>query len=69
MIFHVRLSNHLLTAIKTFGLKGKTIYYQFCPMANDVKGAYWLSESITIRNPYFGEKMIDCGENKETLNY
>ena len=48
---------------------GKTVYYQFCPMAFDSKGAYWLSESNSIQNPYFGKKMIDCGETKETLSY
>ena len=62
-------SDQLYKAVKTFGLMGKTAYYQFCPMAFDNKGAYWLSESETIRNPYFGEKMMDCGETKETLNY
>jgi len=63
------LSEQFYKAIQTFGLMGKTVYYQFCPMAFDNKGAYWLSESETIRNPYFGEKMIDCGETKETLDY
>ena len=48
---------------------GKTVHYQFCPMAKNGKGAYWLSENKDIRNPYFGKKMIDCGETKETLNY
>ena len=62
-------SDQFYKAIKTFSLSEKTAYYQFCPMAFDNKGAYWLSESKTIRNPYFGEKMIDCGETKETLNY
>jgi membrane fusion protein, copper/silver efflux system len=62
-------SNQFYMAIKSFGLMGKTAYYQFCPMANNKKGAYWLSESKIIRNPYFGEKMMDCGENKETLSY
>jgi Cu(I)/Ag(I) efflux system membrane fusion protein len=62
-------SDQLYKAVKTFGLMGKTGYYQFCPMANNNKGSYWLSESKTISNPYFGEKMIDCGETKETLKY
>jgi Cu(I)/Ag(I) efflux system membrane fusion protein len=62
-------SDQLYKAVKTFGLMGKKAYYQFCPMAFDNKGAYWLSESKTIRNPYFGERMLDCGETKETLNY
>ncbi len=56
-------------AIKTFGLMGKTVYYQFCPMFNNEKGAYWISETKAIRNPYFGESMLTCGETKETLKY
>ena len=54
-------------AIKAFGLKGETAYYQYCPMANSDEGAYWLSETKEIRNPYFGEEMIGCGETRETL--
>lgn len=38
-----------------------TIYKQYCPMAFDNTGAYWLSESKEIRNPYFGDKMLKCG--------
>ena len=55
--------------VKTFGLMGKTVYYQFCPMFNNGKGAYWLSEIEDIRNPYYGESMLTCGETKETLKY
>ena len=62
-------SDQFYKVVKTFGLMGKTVYYQFCPMANNKRGAYWLSESKTIHNPYFGAKMMDCGETKETLNY
>jgi Cu(I)/Ag(I) efflux system membrane fusion protein len=53
--------------IKAFGLDGQTVYYQFCPMANDSKGAYWLSTEKNIRNPYYGEMMLECGEVRETL--
>lgn len=42
-------------------------YYQFCPMANNGKGAYWLSEEETIKNPYFGDKMLHCGRIEETI--
>lgn len=38
-----------------------TIYKQYCPMAFQGKGAYWLSNSQEIRNPYFGDKMLKCG--------
>ncbi len=54
-------------SLKRFGLKSDTAYYQFCPMANNEKGAYWLSETKEIRNPYFGEDMLGCGETKETI--
>lgn len=55
--------------IKTFGLTGKTVYYQYCPMMNDNKGAYWLSEEKDIRNPYYGDEMLTCGETRETLEF
>ncbi len=34
---------------------------QYCPMAFEGKGAYWLSNSKEIRNPYYGDKMLKCG--------
>lgn len=54
-------------SIKAYGLNNVTVYYQFCPMAFDNKGAYWLSETKEIRNPYFGSEMPGCGETKETI--
>ena len=54
-------------SLQLFGLENDTAYYQFCPMANNNKGAYWLSETKEIRNPYFGEDMLGCGETRETL--
>lgn len=63
------LSKDLYSAIKTFGLIDKTVYYQFCPMYDNNKGGYWLSETEEIRNPYFGKIMLSCGETRETLKY
>lgn len=60
-------SDALYSAIKMFGTEGETIYYQFCPMANDSKGAYWLSDHKEIENPYYGEMMLTCGETKEII--
>lgn len=54
-------------SLKKFGLENETAYYQYCPMANSDQGAYWLSETKEIRNPYFGEDMLGCGETRETL--
>ncbi len=38
------------------------IYIQHCPMANNDRGADWLSLSEEIRNPYYGSAMLSCGE-------
>lgn len=43
------------------------VYYQHCPMANNGKGAYWLSKDKAIKNPYYGSQMLSCGSTKETL--
>ena len=45
----------------------ETVYVQYCPMAFDNKGAFWLSNNEEILNPYFGDKMLKCGVVKETL--
>ncbi len=55
------------STVKTFGLSNVTVYYQYCPMANKDAGAYWLSSVKEIRNPYFGESMLKCGETRETI--
>lgn len=60
-------SDALYSAIKMFGTTGETIYYQFCPMARKGGGAYWLSATKEIKNPYYGDAMLTCGETKETL--
>lgn len=62
-----QLTGVLYSSIKTFGVKGLHAYYQFCPMAFDSKGAYWISREEQISNPYFGDQMLRCGETKETL--
>lgn len=63
-----KLSDHLYKSIKAYGLGGVTAYYEFCPMAFDNAGGYWLSDASTIRNPYFGDKMLNCGSVEEKLN-
>lgn len=61
------LSNNLTTLVKTLKINGETAYSQFCPMANDGKGAFWLSKEDKVKNPYYGKKMLTCGSVKETL--
>jgi Cu(I)/Ag(I) efflux system membrane fusion protein len=61
------LSDNLYKSIKAFGIGDKDAYYEYCPMAFDNEGAHWLSDTETIRNPYFGDKMLTCGEVREKL--
>ncbi|MDZ4839212.1 MAG: DUF3347 domain-containing protein [Bacteroidota bacterium] len=56
------LSQAFATTIKDNGLIHEAAYTQFCPMANDGKGANWIAEDSVIRNPYFGAEMRNCGE-------
>ncbi|WKN45392.1 efflux RND transporter periplasmic adaptor subunit [Tunicatimonas pelagia] len=42
-------------------------YRQYCPMAKDNTGAFWLSDSDEVLNPYFGEAMLTCGEVVSTF--
>lgn len=63
------ISNAFYDMMRAIRPNGQTIYYQYCPMAFNDKGAYWLSNADSIRNPYFGKKMLTCGEVKETLKY
>jgi membrane fusion protein, copper/silver efflux system len=64
------ISKSLSDATQKLGVEMKdnqTIYLEFCPMANEDKGGYWLSTEKEIKNPYFGSKMLKCGEVKETI--
>ncbi len=60
------LSAAILEMTESYGLEKEKVYKDFCPMAFDDKGAYWLSETEDIRNPYFGDAMMSCGEVQET---
>ncbi|ROH92640.1 DUF3347 domain-containing protein [Chryseobacterium cucumeris] len=47
----------------------ETVYYQHCPMFNNGKGANWLSKEESIKNPFYGSKMLTCGSVQETINH
>ncbi len=48
--------------------ENKTVYLEFCPMADDNKGSFWLSYEKEISNPFFGKSMLTCGEVKKEFN-
>ncbi|MFT6970202.1 MAG: hypothetical protein ACJAXX_000767 [Roseivirga sp.] len=44
------------------------LFKQYCPMAFDNKGAFWLAAETEINNPYFGSMMLHCGSIQETIS-
>jgi copper chaperone CopZ len=60
------LSKNMYELIKV-SKPAEIVYYQFCPMANDGKGANWLSKESAIKNPYYGSQMLSCGKTVETI--
>ena len=62
----VNLSNTMISMATTFK-PDETLFVLHCPMANNNKGADWLSNSKEIRNPYYGAAMLACGEVKGTI--
>lgn len=60
------LSKNIYEVMKVSKQESPT-YFQFCPMANDGKGANWLSKEETIKNPYYGSQMMSCGKTVETI--
>lgn len=61
------LSNQIIQTVETFGLNIETVFVAHCPMTSGDNGAYWLSEIEEINNPYFGDKMLRCGEVKKKI--
>ncbi len=63
----VSLSEQMVMLAKTFEPTQKTLYIQHCPMADEDKGADWISNNKEIENPYFGAAMLKCGEVKQEI--
>jgi len=48
---------------KISDFNGQDLYYQFCPEALEGEGAYWLSRTAEINNPYAeGSELKSCGQ-------
>lgn len=57
------LSTAMIALVKQSGLQTGQLYVSYCSMKN----GSWLSNSKQIRNPYYGQSMLTCGETKETI--
>ena len=64
---HFVILNENIVSI-AMSIENSTNYYiQKCPMANNNKGAVWLSMEEEIRNPYYGDAMLTCGSLIDSL--
>lgn len=63
----IMVSSDIIAMLKHAELTSGKMYVDYCPMADKGKGAYWLSSNKIIENPYYGEKMMKCGEVKEVI--
>lgn len=61
------LSINMYSIVKAGGAE-TVLYKQYCPMAFNNKGAYWLAAEEQVNNPYFGDRMLHCGSVQETIN-
>lgn len=57
------LSKNMIALTSGLKLNSTTLYQQYCPM----KKASWLSETADVRNPYYGNEMLECGKVTATL--
>lgn len=62
------LTREMETYLRTFGYRrAEPLVEAYCPMAFDNKGASWLQAEERISNPYFGSKMLRCGEIRKQI--
>lgn len=57
------LSASMIDLAKTVKFSAEPVYEQYCPMQK----ASWLSNNKAIKNPYYGNAMLTCGNLKATL--
>ena len=62
------LNADFIALLKHADVEEGTVFVQYCPMANAGKGGYWMASNDEIRNPYYGDEMLNCGEVKETFS-
>lgn len=71
-IYHQRehlvlLSQDIKDLVEIVGSNQK-LYEAFCPMANNDKGAIWITNKNVVENPYMGQSMPKCGKINGEIN-
>jgi len=57
------LSADMITLVKTVKQHEAPVYEMYCPM----KKSSWLSSETTVKNPYYGNAMLNCGKITATI--
>jgi len=63
------IADAIWSLTRTVRYTGQKVYWEYCPMAFDKQGAYWMSNEREIKNPYFGNEMLNCGSVEDSLDY
>ncbi|WP_339628718.1 efflux RND transporter periplasmic adaptor subunit [uncultured Maribacter sp.] len=63
----VSLNENIIPIAMNIEGSAPILYVQKCPMANNNKGAVWLSTDKDIRNPYYGDAMLTCGSVVDSI--
>lgn len=61
------ISDKLIEMVRNFDELNDKLFVQFCPMADNNNGAFWISKEEQVLNPYFGNIMLRCGSVKEVV--
>lgn len=59
------LSENMITLAKALKFSSQPIYQVYCPM----KKAGWLTPEKVVKNPYYGNAMLSCGNIVETIKH
>ena len=59
------LSENMIILAKALKFSSQPIYQVYCPM----KKASWLTPEKAVKNPYYGNAMLSCGNIVETIKH
>ncbi|MCF6312838.1 MAG: efflux RND transporter periplasmic adaptor subunit [Verrucomicrobiales bacterium] len=63
------LSETLIHVADNFAIKfEQVVVHVHCSMAFDGKGGHWLQQGREVRNPYYGQAMVTCGDVMKDLS-
>lgn len=58
-------SDSMIAFVKRTNSNSKPLYILHCPMFQG--GANWMQSDKTVKNPFYGKQMLECGNVKETI--